>query len=345
MIIKLKILPAYQGDAININCIPVNFKILIDTGTKRTYSKGVLKREINDTDKFDLLVLTHTDEDHIGGLIKYFEDSERRKNIFRKIWYNNGKTIRNELIEDEKPAPEIFIDDEGNLKLSVKQGVSLENKLSDDGLITEKLIISGDKYSFGPVELTILSPDTDDLIEFYKFWEVEVEKQLDMTKASDYQKSFEELLQIKYAENGTLANKTSIAFILCYDKKSILLMGDAYPSVIEKNIRKLGYNESNRLQLDVVKVSHHGSIYGISPSLLNIIYCNNFVISTNGSNGLPFKECLVRIISSRKDKVYIYFNYKNDIIENIFSKEEEMNYNFEVKYLTNDNDYTITLSE
>jgi len=345
MKIELKILPVYQGDAIVINCIEDDFRILVDTGTKRAYSKGILKAEFDKTNKFDLLVLTHTDEDHIGGLIKYLDYKENKQSIFKKIWFNSGEVINSNINQLNKQVPEIILDKQENLELSVKQGISLEKKLNCIGLASNELIKAGGTYKFGNVEIIILSPEIDDLENFLKEWSLETEKQLQMSKVSDYEKPISELLKLEYTENGTLANKTSIAFVLNYDKRSILLMGDAYPSIIEANLRKLGYNEINKYKLDFVKVSHHGSSYGISPKLLEIIDCMDFIISTNGSNGLPFKECLARIVAHRKEKVFLHFNYKNEITQNIFSKQDFSDYNFEVKYLSEKNDYTIKLSE
>lgn len=345
MRIELKILPVFQGDAIVVNCIDDDFCILVDTGTKRAYSKGILKSEIDKTDTFDLLILTHTDEDHIGGLIKYLDDKKRKQNVFTKIWFNNGKVINSNLTQPRTQIPEILLNDPYNLELSITQGISLEKSLNNIGLSSNELIKAGKTSNFGNVKITILSPDVSDLDNFLVEWDLETEKKLQMSKASDFDKPINELLKIKYTENGTLANKTSIAFILNYDKNNIMLMGDAFPSVIEANLRKLGYNETNKCKLNIVKISHHGSSYGISPTLLDIIDCTDFIISTNGSNGLPFKECLARIIAHRNDKVFLHFNYKNEITQNIFSEQDFSDYNFELKYLTEENNYTIRLSD
>lgn len=345
MAIELKILAVFQGDAIRIDCIDDDFSILVDTGTKRAYSKGIIKSEVDKTDKFDLLVLTHTDEDHIGGLIKYLDDKERKKNVFTNVWFNSGEVINSNLAQPKTEIPKIILDEPDNLELSIRQGISLEKNLKNIGLESNELIKSGRIFQFGKIKITVLSPDISDLENFLAEWDLETEKQLQMSKASDYDKPISELLKLNYIENGTLANKTSIAFILNYDKKSIMLMGDAYPSVIEANLRKLGYNETNKCKLDIVKVSHHGSSYGISPTLLNIIDCKDFIISTNGSNGLPYKECLARVVAHRKEKVFLHFNYKNEVTQNIFSKQDFLDYNFELKYLTEENDYTIKLSD
>ncbi len=345
MSIKVKVLPVYQGDCILLYFNDESHCIMIDTGTKRSYSKGVLRSEIEKLNTVDLLILTHTDEDHIGGILKYYEDKSKKDNIFKEVWFNSGSLIKDKLGLKNNQLLEIPLNDPDDLEISIKQGITLEKELISRNILHEDIIIAGDHHNIQSGNIKILSPEIGDLRTFCSFWEIEQNKNLEMTRANDYGQIIGDLVKVKYKEKGTIANKTSIAFIFEFAKLRILLMGDAYPSVIEMNIRKLGYDETNKLKLNVVKISHHGSIYGISPELLNIIDCNDFIISTNGSNGLPFKECLSRIITHKKDKINLYFNYKNEIIENIFFEHEYEDYNFEVKYLNEDNNYTINISE
>ena len=345
MTIILRVLPVFEGDAIIIKCTQDDFKVLVDFGTKRSYSRGILKSELEKETKFDLLMLTHTDEDHIGGILKYLNDPKRNKILFGKIWFNCGEVIGSKLIRSKNIFPEIPLNDIKNLNLTISQGITLEKKLKEEGYSFNELIIAGSQYSYNNIHITILSPEAEDLREFFDVWEIETHNHLEMSKSSGYYKSLKELTRNKFIENSTLANKTSIAFMLNYHGKNILLMGDAYPSIIEQNLRKIGFNENNRLKLDAIKVSHHGSSNGMSTTLLDIIDCTNYIISSNGSNGLPSKECLARIITHRKDKISLFFNYKNDIIENIFSAQDFLDYNFEVRYLTNENNYTITISD
>lgn len=341
----MQVLPVYQGDSILLFFNDEKNCVMIDCGTRKSYSKGIIKNKINNLQSIDLLVLTHTDEDHIGGLLKYYEDKKRNnKNIIKEVWFNSGLLMSKELDLFSKQIHEIPILDSEDLNISIKQGATLEKKLKAEGIGGTRVIKANDIYNLDFCKITVVSPEIVDLKSFYECWEIESSNQLEISSANDYSLEISDLAKNKYQEKGTLVNKTSIALIIEASDKKLLLMGDAFPSTIEKNIRDLGYNEKNKLRLEIVKVSHHGSSYGMSPDLLNIIDCNKFIISTNGSNGLPSKECLARIAKHKDEKVLFYFNYKNETTENIFFEHEFRKYNFEVFFLSEENNYTIPLS-
>ncbi|HJE03674.1 MAG TPA: MBL fold metallo-hydrolase [Aliarcobacter thereius] len=92
---EIKFLKANNGDSIHISF--GNKNILIDTGTGATYlskpngrpQNGELKSLINKlqskNEKIDLLIITHWDDDHIGGVLKWFkEDFESAKSMINQ---------------------------------------------------------------------------------------------------------------------------------------------------------------------------------------------------------------------------------------------------------------------
>jgi hypothetical protein len=106
-----------------------------------------------------------------------------------------------------------------------------------------------------------------------------------------------------------------------------LLLGDAHPSTVVESLEALGYTAQNPLQIDYVKVSHHGSKANTNDDLLTLIDCNNFIISANGNHhGLPNKKTLARIIKYFPN-ANLMFNYPN-LISQIFSDEELTNASF-----------------
>lgn len=143
-------------------------------------------------------------------------------------------------------------------------------------------------------------------------------------------------------KDNELANAASIAFILRCDNLSILMLGDSYPQNVERYLREeKGYSEENPLVVDFVKVSHHGSRNNTSNSLLDIIQCDKFIISTNGGNGSsnhPDRTTIAHILCHTKrnmdTKVHLYFNYKLELIETngipFLNEGECEKWNFEV---------------
>jgi Predicted hydrolase (metallo-beta-lactamase superfamily) len=148
-------------------------------------------------------------------------------------------------------------------------------------------------------------------------------------------------------QSAELANASSIAFILRCDDLSILMLGDCYPHNVEAYLRSKGYSEDNPLAVDFVKVAHHGSRHNTSNELLDIILCNNYIISTNGQKfGHPDRECLAHILChprrDRNEKVHFYFNCDLKTIEKnagtILYADEPETWNFEIHENANEID-------
>lgn len=342
---KIKVLPVYKGDSIFVELEDkLNTKILIDTGTKKSYANGFLKKVFEDCQKIDLLVLTHTDEDHIGGMLKYFADTNKKENVFKKIWFNTGLTITKHLGLRSDTIKEIPIHEDSMRKMSVNQSVSLESELKKSNSWLQQTIHADNTFDLNGTKIQILSPEVETLKDFLKVWEIEKSSQTKMAYTTDYHKSVAELKEIvkeELEESGSLANKSSIAFLLTNFNKNILFGGDAFPSVIYNSLKRLGYSSTNKLKLDLFKVSHHCSKYAVSNKLLEMIDCENYIISTNGHSGLPSKESLTRIIT-HSEKTVFHFNYSNSTIKSIFFENELQDDNFTINYL-DQNSYTIQL--
>ena len=97
---NIKFLKANNGDSILISfhdSEEVKRNILIDGGMPQTYynsgqnNNGDLYYTIEDIktrgESIDLLVLTHIDEDHIGGILKWIEFDEEAHQIIKKVCF------------------------------------------------------------------------------------------------------------------------------------------------------------------------------------------------------------------------------------------------------------------
>ena len=87
---------------------------------------------------------------------------------------------------------------------------------------------------------------------------------------------------------------------------------DSHPDVVETAVRALGFDETNRLRLDCLKVSHHGSKANSSPSLLRILDCRRFAFSTDGSrHDHPDRETIARILKNDPERAKtLIFNFR-----------------------------------
>ncbi len=334
---KFEFLQANNGDAILIhfNDGSIERNILIDGGTGSTYSSKLrnkptpqdLQKAIevikDNGESIDLLVLTHVDDDHIGGILKWFSKDKGALDLIKNVWFNSGRTIHRFFEAEKCYANSLELNRVLSTDTSIRQGVEFEDYLlSKSGIWDEKLIKAGQKLSKFGIDFRILSPDEKRLKDLLGKWEKEKPDSLDTTHKNDYSKSLIQLIQDDdFEEDSSKHNGSSISFILTYNKKNYLFLADSFPTVVASSLEMLGYSEQSKLECEFVKVSHHGSKANNSYELLKFINSKKYLISTNGSkHSHPNKQFLARLINYQND-CEIYFNYP-ELIEDIFKPED-----------------------
>lgn len=102
---------------------------------------------------------------------------------------------------------------------------------------------------------------------------------------------------------------SSIAFIFEYHSIKLAFLGDAKPSVCLQGIKKI--NDADHFEVDLLKLSHHGSRSNTSDSLLKTIRTNNYLLSTNGHHKkVPSKVVLSHLLKNAgKKDINLYCNY------------------------------------
>jgi beta-lactamase superfamily II metal-dependent hydrolase len=351
MCISIKVYPAANGDCFLIRIKQKDsLKHIIIDGGKGVICHKKLKEEFYQFEKYkqrvDLLVLTHIDDDHIAGILKLYQDKKINTSIIDKVWFNSGTLISSKLSGEEISTREIPLNPLTG-KMSVRQGITLEKTLQDSDTWHKEIIVSGQQHNLHDFSFKILSPDIDTLKDLNSKWESELgkleEKKKNNKKMSantDYDKSIEELCEEEFEEDTSLFNKSSIAFLLEYEKYKILMLGDSHPSIIINSLKKLGFSENNKLKVDIMKVSHHGSKKNTCNELLELLDCTKFIISSDGSkHGLPNKQSLARIVSIMKKPITFYFNYSS--MSKIFTQQECEDNNITCVYLNDNNDFTV----
>lgn len=322
---KIHILPVKHGDAFVLECSKgENHGIVVVDGGP-TGCGYILQNALKDLGIPDLMVLTHYDDDHIGGILQMINTCRDNNTIpAKEIWANcagYAKIDANKTTSAKQGA-----------KLSVPLNEMAQNgemKWHDD--ICEGYTID---YPFASVE--VFSPTKEVLGKIINKQEEEGKRFLKSSQKNteDLQKPLNELAKHIPIEpdlsddSDELANASSLAFVLRCDGFSVLMLGDSYPQNVEKYLREVkGYSEDKPLEVDYVKVSHHGSRNNTSNSLLDIIKCNKYLISTNGgknNSNHPDRTAIAHILChprrNKEEKVHLYFNHKLDLIERVGAK-------------------------
>lgn len=340
----VKFLQVDHGDAILISFDneQVSRNILIDSGPRSSYEygnrparNGALKIALSElkqaNQNIDLLILTHVDDDHIAGILKWFSSSDFNPQFIKKVWFNSGRLI-NEFFQENLENENLQeLEMYTSTQTSINQGVTFESLIEIHGLRDRQLLIKAlDTFEDVGVKFTILSPSDEELRSLLFKWEREALDTLTSGQDNDYNNSIEKLLgEDVFQEDNSVHNGSSIALMLEIKSKKLLFLGDAFPSVVARSLHSLGYTKQRPLAVDVVKLSHHGSKGNTSKELLDLIDCQRYVISTNGArHALPHKRTLVRIIQA-KPNCKLYFNYP-ELKDQIFSDEELNSHNFTV---------------
>ncbi|WP_455824828.1 ComEC/Rec2 family competence protein [Pseudomonas graminis] len=335
MAIIVHVLKARYGDCIFVSHEGPDgvFNLLIDGGTSTTFRHGprqLYAGELCDIlddlkvkgQHVDLAILTHIDDDHINGLIKAFEKPGYLGDMVKSIWFNSSRLITRHFNVPEIPENNIeLLDDDP--QTSVKQGKDLEELLDKIGCVRAPLVMAGQIHQAGPFTLKVLSPGREQLEKLLHVWPSEIDSGKTSAHNTDYHLALQDIWSDdKFQSDASIYNGSSIAFILEADGKRMLFLGDAHDGVVYESLRACDHSKTNKLQLDLVKLSHHGSQYNTSSDLLEVLDSPIYIVSTDGSrHGLPNKRTIARIIKSTQGKVC--FNYGHVVAPLLLAHEVE----------------------
>lgn len=351
---KINMLPASYGDCLLIELKKNNndnFTILIDGGTVESYKKSIkniLEKYLIGNKKIDLVIITHSDNDHISGMNYILENRNFISKIDRVIYnspYAIGKKIGccNQQDLKKKIEPKIIKETKVSCGFRKKEierkEISVTNTSAKKANKLQQILFNIDKLEMDlivndgahdieldGINIKFLSPTIDELTDFFYLYKDEINKSKKSTinnntskNKTDYDTPFKNLMANKETKKISRYNMASLAFIIAEEitGQSILIMGDSSYQLVKKKLVLLKdkqgnlYSEANPLNLDYLKVSHHGSICDLNEEFLKIICCNRFLISTDGTNyGHPDKKLIARIYNTFK-KSKFYFNYEN----------------------------------
>lgn len=323
---QLRFLPATIGDSIWVTYGDADHQhhLLIDGGTAgtRNHIHSELRNLPEGERLVELMVVSHVDKDHIGGILTMLERNEVEFKV-NDFWFNAFRHM-----------PQV-----DDALLSVAQGERLTNALDDrdetitwNGAFDEQAVVipeSGDLPEItlaGGMKLTLLSPNLDALHEMGDEWAHEVlgeglEPGGELSEEEEAP-DFDDMLlggalpdvvtlaESDFDSDDSPANGSSIAFLAEFEGKRVLFAADAHVPLLLDSLEKISPGE--KLDVDLFKVSHHGSKRTISRELVEKVNCRRFAISTNGSIFRhPDHEAVARILVGDQDDLELHFNYRS----------------------------------
>jgi len=342
--LKIEILPAGHGDCIWIEYgnPDTPWRMLLDGGATGTYRRSLLPKldALRKKEReFELLVVTHIDGDHISGILELLEDKDigfRAKDI----WFNGYRHL-----PDEAPSTLGPVQGERLTDFLVKPNVSWNAAFDGRAVVIPQKGDLPRKKLDGGLVLTLLSPTLDRLAGLKPKWEDEVVKagldpntprpqEVESSDGFDLLDTslpdVEELSSQFFSEDDSEANGSSIALMLEYEDRRVLLAGDAHPSVLKDGVDRMGCGE--KVTLTACKLPHHGSKANINRQLLETLDCKTYLFSTNGAYFKhPDREAVARVIKWGGANPQLAFNYRS-----------RFNTLWESKPLREEYDYTVS---
>lgn len=251
--VVIEMLPAQEGDCFLIS-VDNNYHILVDGGTPYTYThylKARLIKLAKEKKAIDLLIVTHIDNDHIGGIIPFIKENGRAFSPqiipVREVWYNsyrhlqfdkNGKMgfrereILNSIVANGAAEENIKNINAGVKDISGFQGTTLAGLLYSNGYnwntISNNLPIKKgvSREIDKGIRIKVIAPQDNELEELGKVWK----KQL-MQRKYSFLFSDELLFDDAYEYYMRFLREPFVeACVISYTKK-------------DENIEKLAYKE------------------------------------------------------------------------------------------------------
>ena len=332
MSIKFEFLP-HSGESILITTD--EFTMLIDAGGKHPFKNLEFKKLKREIPKIDIAILTHIDSDHIRGFNSLLND-KYFTSYLKYLVFNEPQEAR---IFSRTSDSELRSAAQATLISHHIRTMTHIKHINDLHTLSDTKEIFKD---FQKLKLKILSPTDQVLCELKKEWKFDDEEKLRSAIIPDIKSSIENLAKNPFIPDPSLSNKSSIAFILEYENKSYLFLGDAHIDQINKELKKLKDNNSHDLNFEFIKLSHHGSKHNINPEFIELVQTNKYIICRNTSSStiftLPDRETIAKIvyfsrIKNNQQKINFYVSKKINIHLN-FGEETEK-FNFEIKPLKN----------
>jgi beta-lactamase superfamily II metal-dependent hydrolase len=338
----IEMLPSAHGDGLLIEYGAKPHRVLIDGGTEPAYKalKARIER-MNPGDRhFELLVITHIDADHIGGILEMLGKNELGVQ-FDEVWFNGFPHLD---VADAPPASDVeffgALQGERLSTLLLQLAIPWNARFGHRAVRTRGDGALPSVTLGGGLKLTVLGPTTDKLLKLKPVWEREcAEAGLDPNQKLPQVieeegiepmgiPNLDALAATPFEEDDAPANGSSISLLAEFDGKRILLGADAHPTTLEEAIDRL-VGVGQRLPLTAFKLPHHASKHNVSIDLLQRVQCAKYLVSTNGAQFKhPDSEAIARVIKYGGASPTLYFNYntKFNVIWGTPTLKEDFDY-------------------
>ena len=263
----------------------------------------------------DVVVVTHIDSDHIAGMLPLLarEDVE-----VGDVWFNALQQLPE---QDERLTRSVA---EGEDLVELLTGASRSKPLPWNRIVDGRAVATEGDRTFRELEpaggpkITLLSPTPKRLLALRRIWDRALTRaqrgepeEAEPPSPPEPLGDLEALAATRTANDTSVPNGSSIAFLLEHRGASCLLGADAFPTVLGGGLWALANARGGRpVPVDAVKLPHHGSQKNVGAKLLTLVSSQQFLVSTSGERfGHPDDVSLARAVTAGGPGTTIWFNY------------------------------------
>ena len=347
MLFTLEALQADFGDSLLLHSGTAADPLLVvvDGGPTPVYKKSLqprleelrAQRAPGGALPIEMVMLSHIDGDHIGGLLKMAADIVAKQEVegapyaVTTLWHNSFDDITGNDSDDfaeiardalAEPAPDGESDKARTAGLAVVASVAQGRELRDYAATLRwnvndpfgKLVIAPEEgRAVAPVgdalTFTVVCPHVEQLKALHEDWE----KHLKAQAEKDPEAGKTAAKVAAYADKS-VNNLASIVVLAEAGGKSMLLCGDARGDHVLDGLELAGLLEKDAgtMKLDVLKLPHHGSINNAEQDFFTRLPAKHYVISANGHDGNPETETLDMIVKANPETDDFTIHLTND---------------------------------
>ena len=334
--IHVEVLPARLGDCLIVECprpAGPTWRMLVDGGPPDTWPllEARLRRLDPGDRHIDVAVITHIDNDHIGGMLAFLS-SDLAADV-GDFWFN-GRT--------HLPSTP------GSLR-SIDQGEDVVAALLGQAAPPAGASTAGgspahaadrsrpwnEAFGGGPIDtgatgghvevtvpdgptITVLSPTTERLGRLADSWSAALrdalhgpvrEVEVDVLAPLD---DLQHIADQRTVRDASVPNGSSIALLVEHRGASVLLGADAYGTVLASAVKGLARARGTEaMAVDALKLPHHGSQANVVAALLAAAPASNYLVSTNGDVfHHPDDAAMARVVLDAPAGPTLRFNYR-----------------------------------
>lgn len=315
--LSLELLPVAQGDCLWLEWGQgrQRWRMLVDCGTEGSFDEALgprIARLPKKERRFELFILSHIDGDHIGGGIPLLQQAKALGLSFGDIWFNGREHL--------EPARMLSGKDGDDFTTLLKREKLPWNQFTGGKAIVRRVGADGSEAALptctlaGGLKLTVLSPVPKTLLQLAGTWDKDLKapgrRRVLARGKLELREDLDAIVRNPFNPDGSRPNGSSIAVLVEFAGKALLLGADAYADVLASAVAKLLPRGQPRLALDAFKVSHHGSRGNVNDELMALLDCEHFLISTSGAVfNHPDREALARLVRRSPRPATLWFNH------------------------------------